>query len=99
MAVQTAQPDELYNLAAQSFVATSWNQPVLTSDVTGLGTTRILEALRQFCPGAKMYQVSSSEMFGKAPVPQNENPPFHLRSPYAVAKVYAYYATVNYREL
>jgi GDPmannose 4,6-dehydratase len=98
VAVQTAQPDEVYNLAAQSFVATSWNQPVLTGDVTGLGTTRILEAIRQFSPSAKMYQASSSEMFGKAQVPQNENTPFHPRSPYAVAKVYAYYATVNYRE-
>ena len=99
VAVQTAQPDEVYNLAAQSFVATSWNQPVLTGDVTGLGTTRILEAIRQFCPSAKMYQASSSEMFGKAEVPQSENTPFHPRSPYAVAKVYAYHATVNYREL
>jgi GDPmannose 4,6-dehydratase len=98
VAVQTSQPDEVYNLAAQSFVATSWNQPVLTGDVTGLGTTRILEALRQFSPGAKMYQASSSEMFGKAEVPQHENTPFHPRSPYAVAKVYAYHATVNYRE-
>ncbi|MGV8087942.1 MAG: GDP-mannose 4,6-dehydratase [Methanomicrobiales archaeon] len=98
VAVQTAQPDEVYNLAAQSFVATSWNQPVLTGDVTGLGTTRILEAIRQFSPSAKMYQASSSEMFGKAQVPQNENTSFHPRSPYAVAKVYAYYATVNYRE-
>jgi len=98
IAVQTAQPDEVYNLAAQSFVATSWNQPVLTGDVTGLGTTRILEALRQFSQGAKMYQASSSEMFGKADVPQNENTVFHPRSPYAVAKVYAYYATINYRE-
>ena len=98
IAVQTAQPDEVYNLAAQSFVATSWNQPVLTGDVTGLGTTRILEALRQFSQGAKMYQDSSSEMFGKADVPQNENTVFHPRSPYAVAKVYAYYATINYRE-
>ena len=98
VAVQTSQPDEVYNLAAQSFVATSWNQPVLTGDVTGLGTTRILEALRQFSPDAKMYQASSSEMFGKAEVPQNENTPFHPRSPYAVAKVYAYYATINYRE-
>jgi GDPmannose 4,6-dehydratase len=98
VAVQTAQPDEVYNLAAQSFVATSWNQPVLTGDVTGLGTTRILESLRQFSPGAKMYQASSSEMFGKAEVPQSENTPFHPRSPYAVAKVYAYHATVNYRE-
>jgi GDPmannose 4,6-dehydratase len=98
VAVQTSQPDEVYNLAAQSFVATSWNQPVLTGDVTGLGTTRILEALRQFSPGAKMYQASSSEMFGKAEVPQHEKTPFHPRSPYAVAKVYAYHATVNYRE-
>jgi len=98
VAVQTAQPDEIYNLAAQSFVATSWNQPVLTGDVTGLGATRILEALRQFCPTAKMYQASSSEMFGKAEVPQNESTVFHPRSPYAVAKVYAYYATINYRE-
>ena len=98
VAVQTAQPDEVYNLAAQSFVATSWNQPVLTGDVNGLGTTRILEAIRQFSPSAKMYQASSSEMFGKADVPQSESTPFHPRSPYAVAKVYAYYATVNYRE-
>jgi GDPmannose 4,6-dehydratase len=98
VAVHTSQPDEVYNLAAQSFVATSWNQPVLTGDVTGLGTTRILEALRQFNPDAKMYQASSSEMFGKAKVPQNENTPFHPRSPYAIAKVYAYHATVNYRE-
>lgn len=98
VAVQTAQPDEVYNLAAQSFVATSWNQPVLTGDVTGLGTTRILEAIRQFSPSAKMYQASSSEMFGKSDVPQSENTPFRPRSPYAVAKVYAYYATVNYRE-
>jgi len=98
VAVQTAQPDEVYNLAAQSFVATSWNQPVLTGDVTGLGATRILEAIRQFCPGAKMYQASSSEMFGKAEVPQSEKTPFHPRSPYAVAKAYAYYATINYRE-
>jgi len=98
IAVQTSQPDEVYNFAAQSFVATSWNQPVLTGDVTGLGTTRILEAIHQFCPTAKMYQASSSEMFGKSEVPQNESTPFHPRSPYAVAKVYAYHATVNYRE-
>jgi GDPmannose 4,6-dehydratase len=98
VAVQTAQPDEVYNLAAQSFVATSWNQPVLTGDVTGLGTTRILESLRQFSQGAKMYQASSSEMFGSAKPPQNEDTPFQPRSPYAVAKVYAYHATVNYRE-
>ncbi len=97
-AVQTAQPDEVYNLAAQSSVATSWNQPVLTGDVTGLGTTRILESIRQFSPGAKMYQSSSSEMFGSAKPPQNEETRFQPRSPYAVAKVYAYHATVNYRE-
>lgn len=98
IAVQTAQPDEVYNLAAQSFVATSWNQPVLTGDVTGLGTTRVLEALRQFSPEARVYQASSSEMFGNAEAPQSESTPFHPRSPYAVAKVYAYHATVNYRE-
>lgn len=98
VAVQTAQPDEVYNLAAQSFVATSWNQPVLTGDVTGLGTTRILESIRQFSPGAKMYQASSSEMFGSTKPPQNEETRFQPRSPYAVAKVYAYHATVNYRE-
>jgi GDPmannose 4,6-dehydratase len=98
IAIQTAQPDEVYNLAAQSFVATSWNQPVLTGDVTGLGTTRILEAIRQFSPRAKMYQASSSEMFGNAKAPQSEKTPFHPRSPYAIAKVYAFYTTINYRE-
>ena len=99
VAMQTAQPDEVYNLAAQSFVATSWNQPVLTGDVTGLGSVRMLEAVRQFCPDAKFYQASSSEMFGAAEeIPQNEKTRFHPRSPYAVAKVYGYYATVNYRE-
>ena len=99
IAMQTAQPDEVYNLAAQSFVATSWNQPVLTGDVTGLGTVRMLEAVRQFCPDAKFYQASSSEMFGAAEeIPQNEKTRFHPRSPYAVAKVYGYYAIVNYRE-
>ncbi|NAT10273.1 GDP-mannose 4,6-dehydratase [ANME-1 cluster archaeon AG-394-G06] len=99
IAMQTAQPDEVYNLAAQSFVATSWNQPVLTGDVTGLGVVRLLEAVRHFCPTAKVYQASSSEMFGAAEeIPQNEKTLFHPRSPYAVAKVYGYYATVNYRE-
>lgn len=99
IAMQTAQPDEVYNLAAQSFVATSWNQPVLTGDVTGLGVVRLLEAVRHFCPDAKVYQASSSEMFGAAEeIPQNEKTLFHPRSPYAVAKVYGYYATVNYRE-
>ena len=98
IAMQTAQPDEVYNLAAQSFVATSWNQPVLTGDVTGLGVIRMLEAIRQFSPDAKFYQASSSEMFGAAESPQNEQTVFHPRSPYAVAKVYGYYSTINYRE-
>lgn len=99
VAMQTAQPDEVYHLAAQSFVATSWNQPVLTGNVTGLGTARVLEAIRQFSPHAKMYQASSSEMFGNTQeVPQNERTAFHPRSPYAIAKVYAYYTTINYRE-
>ena len=99
VAVQTVMPDELYNLAAQSFVATSWNQPVLTGDVTGLGVVRVLEAVRHFCPDARFYQASSSEMFGTAPQPlKDETTPFHPRSPYAVAKVYGYYATINYRE-
>ena len=99
IAIQTAQPDELYNLASQSFVATSWNQPVLTGDVTGLGVIRVLEAVRHFCHDAKVYQASSSEMFGAAEeIPQSEKTRFHPRSPYAVAKVYGYYATSNYRE-
>lgn len=99
IAIQTAKPDEIYNLAAQSFVATSWNQPVLTGDVTALGVVRMLEAARQFCPDVKFYQASSSEMFGVAEdIPQNEKTRFHPRSPYAVAKVYGYYATANYRE-
>ena len=99
VAMQTAMPDEVYNLAAQSFVATSWNQPVLTGDVTGLGVVRVLEALKHFCPTARFYQASSSEMFGTAPqVLKSETTPFHPRSPYAVAKVYGHYAAVNYRE-
>ena len=99
IAMQTVQPDEVYNLASQSFVATSWNQPVLTGDVTGLGVIRVLEAVRHFCSDAKAYQASSSEMFGAAEeIPQNEKTGFRPRSPYAVAKVYGYYATVNYRE-
>jgi GDPmannose 4,6-dehydratase len=99
VAVQTASPDEVYNLAAQSFVATSWNQPVLTGDVTGLGVVRMLEAMRHFCPDARFYQASSSEMFGTSPQPsKGEATPFHPRSPYAVAKVYGHYATINYRE-
>lgn len=99
VAIQTAQPDEVYNLAAQSFVATSWNQPVLTGNVTGLGVTRILDAVKHFSRDAKFYQASSSEMFGNVEeVPQNELTRFCPRSPYAIAKVYGYYTTVNYRE-
>jgi GDPmannose 4,6-dehydratase len=99
VAVQTAMPDEVYNLAAQSFVATSWNQPVLTGDVTGLGVVRVLEAVRHFCPKARFYQASSSEMFGTSPKDvKDEKTPFHPRSPYAVAKVYGYHAAINYRE-
>jgi GDPmannose 4,6-dehydratase len=99
VALQTSMPDEVYNLAAQSFVATSWNQPVLTGDVTGLGVVRVLEAVRHFCPTARFYQASSSEMFGTAPQPlKSETTPFHPRSPYAVAKVYGHYTALNYRE-
>lgn len=93
------EPDEIYNLAAQSFVPTSWNQPVLTGEVTALGVTRILEALRQVRPQARFYQASSSEMFGKVlEVPQKETTPFYPRSPYGVAKVYGHWITVNFRE-
>ncbi len=92
-------PDEVYNLAAQSFVPTSWNQPALTGDVTALGVTRILEAIRYTNQKIRFYQASSSEMFGKAlEVPQRETTPFYPRSPYGVAKVYGHYITVNYRE-
>jgi len=93
------EPDEIYNLAAQSFVPTSWSQPALTGDVTALGVTRILEAIRFVNPKIRFYQASSSEMFGKVlEVPQNENTPFYPRSPYGVAKVYGHWITVNYRE-
>lgn len=93
------QPDEVYNLAAQSFVPTSWNQPVLTGEVTALGVTRILEAIRHSNAKARFYQASSSEMFGKVrEVPQRETTPFYPRSPYGVAKVYGHWITVNYRE-
>lgn len=93
------QPDEVYNLAAQSFVATSWNQAVLTGEVTALGVTRLLEAIRLVNPKIRFYQASSSEMFGKAvEAPQRETTPFYPRSPYAVAKVYGHWITVNYRE-
>jgi GDPmannose 4,6-dehydratase len=98
-AVKNIKPDEVYNLAAQSFVGSSWNQPVLTSDVTGLGAVRLLESLRNFVDDAKMYQASSSEMFGKvSEIPQNENTKFYPRSPYGCAKVFAYWISVNYRE-
>ncbi len=93
------QPDEVYNLAAQSFVAISWEQPVYTANVTAVGALHLLEAIRESAPRARFYQASSSEMFGKAQqFPQNENTPFHPRSPYGVAKVYAHYITMNYRE-
>ena len=98
-ATEKAQPDEVYNLAAQSFVATSWQQSILTGDFTGIGVTRMLEAIKTVSPKARFYQASSSEMFGKVrAVPQNEDTPFHPRSPYGVAKVYGHYITVNYRE-
>jgi len=97
--VRDAQPHEVYNLAAQSFVPTSWAQPVLTGEFTALGVTRLLEAVRLVCPSARVYQASSSEMFGKAvETPQRESTPFYPRSPYGVAKVYGHWITVNYRE-
>jgi GDPmannose 4,6-dehydratase len=92
-------PDEVYNLAAQSFVQTSWSQPVFTGETTALGVTRLLDAIRLVDPGIRFYQASTSEMFGKVhEVPQNENTPFYPRSPYGVAKVYGHWITVNYRE-
>ncbi len=98
-AIRTTCPDEVYNLAAQSFVPTSWNQPVLTGEFTALGVPRLLEAIRHVNPKIRFYQASSSEMFGKVrETPQNENTPFYPRSPYGVAKVYGHYITVNYRE-
>jgi GDPmannose 4,6-dehydratase len=97
--IQAAQPDEVYNLAAQSYVPTSFTQPVLTGEFTALGVTRILEAVRLACPTARFYQASSSEMFGKVTeTPQHEGTAFHPRSPYGVAKVYGHWITVNYRE-
>ena len=97
--IRDVQPDEVYNLAAQSFVPTSWTQPVLTGEFTALGVTRILEAVRLVRPEAKFYQASSSEMFGKAvETPQRESTPFYPRSPYGVAKAYGHWITVNYRE-
>ena len=98
-AIEKSDPDEIYNLAAQSFVETSWSQPVLTGEFTALGVTRMLEAQRQIKSKAKFYQASSSEMFGMVKEsPQNENTPFHPRSPYGVAKVYGHWITINYRE-
>jgi GDPmannose 4,6-dehydratase len=97
--MRVCEPDEIYNLAAMSFVAASWNQPVLTAEFSGVGVTRMLEAMREGAPDARFYQASSSEMFGKVrQVPQNENTPFYPRSPYGVAKAYGHFITVNYRE-
>src|SRR5919108_1553214 len=98
-AIGACAPDEIYNLAAQSFVQTSWTQPVLTGEFTALGVTRMLEAMRRVAPNARFYQASSSEQFGKVlETPQRETTPFYPRSPYGVAKVYAHWITVNYRE-
>jgi GDPmannose 4,6-dehydratase len=97
--MRECEPEEIYNLAAMSFVAASWNQPTLTAEFTGVGVTRMLEAMREVCPEARFYQASSSEMFGKVrETPQNELTPFYPRSPYGVAKVYGHFITVNYRE-
>jgi GDPmannose 4,6-dehydratase len=98
-AVESSQPDEVYNLAAQSFVGDSWTIPVSTGDVDGLGVTRLLEAIRRVKPDARFYQAATSEMYGMVhEVPQTETTPFHPRSPYGVAKVYGYFITLNYRE-
>ena len=98
-AIKDIQPDEVYNLAAQSFVQASWGQPVLTGEYTAIGVTKILEAIRNFKPDARFYQASSSEMFGKVQaIPQIETTPFYPRSPYGVSKVYGHFITVNYRE-
>src|SRR3712207_6710771 len=93
--VEKTQPDEVYNLAAMSFVPTSWKQPVLTAEFTAVGVTRLLDAVRRCCPAARFYQASSSEMFGRVrETPQRETTPFHPRSPYGVAKVYGHHLTV-----
>ena len=98
-AIEASAPDEIYNLAAQSFVATSWTQPVLTGEFTGLGVTRMLEAMKRAAPKARFYQASSSEQFGMVQeTPQSETTPFYPRSPYGVAKMYGHWITVNYRE-
>src|SRR5437763_14361527 len=97
--LRAAQPDEIYNLAAMSYVAASWVQPTLTAEFSGIGVTRMLEAMRETCPEARFYQASSSEMFGKVlEAPQSEKTPFYPRSPYGVAKTYGHFITVNYRE-
>lgn len=96
--IESCQPDEVYNLGAQSFVAASWQQPLLTGSVTGLGAVNVMEAVRIVRPQARVYQASSSEMFGCAPSPQSEATPFHPRSPYGAAKLYAHWMTANYRE-
>jgi GDPmannose 4,6-dehydratase len=98
-ALRVSRPDEIYNLAAMSYVAASWVQPTLTAEFSGIGVTRLLEAMREVCPEARFYQASSSEMFGKVlEVPQTEKTPFYPRSPYGVAKAYGHFITVNYRE-
>ena len=97
-AIRESRPVEVYNLAAQSFVATSWSQPELTGQFTALGVTRILEAIKTEDSNIRFYQASSSEMFGSTPPPQSEKTPFHPRSPYGVSKVYGHFATINYRE-
>jgi GDPmannose 4,6-dehydratase len=97
--LRAARPEEIYNLAAMSFVAASWVQPTLTAEFSGVGVTRLLEAMRETCPEARFYQASSSEMFGMVrEAPQNEKTPFYPRSPYGVAKCYGHFITVNYRE-
>ncbi len=97
--MEAVMPDEIYNLAAMSFVPTSWSQPMLTGEFTAIGVTRVLDAMRRVCPKARFYQASSSEMYGKVrEVPQTERTPFHPRSPYGVSKVYGHFITVNYRE-
>jgi GDPmannose 4,6-dehydratase len=98
-AMHESEPEEIYNLAAMSFVADSWNQATLTGEYTGVGVTRVLEAMREACPEARFYQASSSEMFGRVrEIPQSESTPFYPRSPYGVAKAYGHFITVNYRE-
>lgn len=97
--IETCEPDEVYNLAAQSFVGVSFEQPITTGEITGLGALRLLEAIREFNPAIRFYQASTSEMFGKVrESPQNENTAFHPRSPYGVSKLYAHWSAVNYRE-